>query len=659
VRVCGFACFSYFRASSAAPATTLAAAPRGALAASGAADGSLRVWRLADGALAAGCDAADVAAATQSAAAAVTALAFADGVPAADGAHAPEADAPQALLSGAADGSVRLWAAHGGDGGAGADAEDDSSSGAAPRQLLLVALLQPCGARGCGAAITALAAHAGARRMLVVRSLRQRCHICAVASCADVSVRCAGLLRAGCRRRRRRAARLGRARRRMARQVRPCCAHTTHTAHCARSCMHFFAHACSSFLLLPAHIRAARSAAWRRLAWPAAPPLHDDDGGDDGAACDASSAPAPAPLRSLSFRADGRALAAAAGRWVVLRETRTGALAAANALDDGSSMSNAIVALRFGAPPAPRDALALATASGALRTLRGALPCDAADTATQRDAAAPSGRSGADARDGNDDDGDGAESHDADAEASLFEEESPRAARGVAPPQPAAAARDEGASDTVEEEAEEDEEARAAREHEEFRRVIAAAAAAALSRGGGGDGGADGGESDGEWWEAEASEEEEAEEDAPPSPRQRGVPPAPHTRAGGAEPAAAPRAPRVPLARRAPPAAAAVVIAAAAPRAEAAAPMPMPQPQLARRERHAPLSVIQPRAANVVSAARGRGVTPAPQVHAKQQRPLCEAAAPVAAADAAPVRRARAPVRSDDWLLAPAVGRYT
>ncbi len=165
-----------------------------ALAASGAADGSLRLWRLSDGGAAGGAER-DGRAAAFAPAAAVTALAFAD---VSGGAHAADAALP--LLSGGADGGVELWAATGGDAAAetdadaGADAHWGAAGAAGCLPLVLRLLLPAPGAPR----VTALAAHAGLRRVLVVRARLLRRAPAARGAHAHAAHRPRATLWAGC-----------------------------------------------------------------------------------------------------------------------------------------------------------------------------------------------------------------------------------------------------------------------------------------------------------------------------------------------------------------------------------------------------------------------------------------------------------------------------
>jgi hypothetical protein len=122
--------------------TALAACRLRCLAASGGADGSLRLWRLADGALAASASGA------HGSGAAVTALAFAAGA----------ARRAPLLASAGAGGDVALWAAEAGPAGA-LDA---------PLPLITRLTATP-DAPDTLCRVTALAAHAGAGRVQVVR----------------------------------------------------------------------------------------------------------------------------------------------------------------------------------------------------------------------------------------------------------------------------------------------------------------------------------------------------------------------------------------------------------------------------------------------------------------------------------------------------------
>lgn len=122
--------------------TSLAACRLRCLAASGGADGSLRLWRLADGALAASASGA------HGSGAAVCALAFATGA----------ARRAPLLASAGTAGDVALWAAEAG------------PPGAPDEPLPLVARLAASpNAAAVLCRVTALAAHAGAGRVQVVR----------------------------------------------------------------------------------------------------------------------------------------------------------------------------------------------------------------------------------------------------------------------------------------------------------------------------------------------------------------------------------------------------------------------------------------------------------------------------------------------------------
>lgn len=123
--------------------TALAACRLRCLAASGGADGSLRLWRLADGALAASASGAHSSSAT-----AITALAFATGA----------ARRAPLLASASAGGDVALWAAEAGPPGA-----PD-----APLPLITRLTATPDDAATL-CRVTALAAHAGAGRVQLVR----------------------------------------------------------------------------------------------------------------------------------------------------------------------------------------------------------------------------------------------------------------------------------------------------------------------------------------------------------------------------------------------------------------------------------------------------------------------------------------------------------
>ncbi len=122
--------------------TALAACRLRCLAASGGADGSLRLWRLADGALAASSSCA------HSSATAITALAFATGA----------ARRAPLLASASAGGDVALWAAEAGPPGA-----PD-----APLPLI-TRLTSTLDGAATLSRVTALAAHAGAGRVQLVR----------------------------------------------------------------------------------------------------------------------------------------------------------------------------------------------------------------------------------------------------------------------------------------------------------------------------------------------------------------------------------------------------------------------------------------------------------------------------------------------------------